>query len=121
MLNPMAKESQPEVSMLSEVLETMEISNPLQSLPVVRQSISLFTGELALFLPVGLGGLGWSSRERFWLGHLIESWGSGFVIHLQVSLSDEEGEIFLRALGMDRVEDLVVHMEGDMEVVENKQ
>ena len=116
MLNAMAEEFQPEVFMLSKVLETMGISSPLQLPLLVRQLIPLFTGKLALFLPVGLGGLDWSSSERTLFGHLVKHWCSGFAIHLQVGLSNEE-EMFLGALGVDRMENQVVRME----VVEDEQ
>ena len=42
----------------------------------------------------------------------------GFAIHLRIGLSEEEGDAFLGALGVDRMEEApVVKMEGDMEVV----
>ena len=44
---------------------------------------------------------------------------SKFVIHLRVSLTEEEGEAFMGALGVDRMEDHpVVEMEGNLEVVD---
>ena len=49
----------------------------------------------------------------------MESLVSGFVIHLRVSLTEEEGDAFMGALGADRMEDHpVVEVEGDMEVVD---
>ena len=49
----------------------------------------------------------------------MQSLVSGFVIHLRICLSEEEGDAFLRTLGVDRMEEaLVVEMEGDMEVVD---
>ena len=49
----------------------------------------------------------------------MQSWVSGFVIHLRIGLSEVEGDTFLGALGVDRMEDaLVVEMEGDMEVID---
>ena len=80
----------------------------------------LFSGELAPFLPVKLGGLNWSSRKRTLSGCLVESLDSGFAIDCQVSLGDVEGEMFLGALGEDGMGDPVVEMKGDMEVVEEK-
>ena len=51
----------------------------------------------------------------------MESLVSGFVIHLRVSLTEEEGETFMGAPGVDRMEDRpVVQMEGDMEVVDTE-
>ena len=42
----------------------------------------------------------------------------GFAIHLRIGPSEVEGDTFLGALGVDRMEDRpVVEMEGDMEVV----
>ena len=71
------------------------------------------------FLPACLGDLDWSSRERSLSGHLVQSWVSGFVIHLRIGLSEVEGDAFLGALEVDRMEDHpVVEMEGDMEVVD---
>ena len=52
-------------------------------------------------------------------GHLAESLAYGFTIHLRVSLTEEEGEAFMGALRVDRMEEQpVVEMEGDMEVVD---
>ena len=71
------------------------------------------------FLPACLGDLDWSSRERSLSGRLVQSLVSGFAIHLRIGLSEIEGDAFLGALGVDRMEDaLVVEMEGDMEVVD---
>ena len=71
------------------------------------------------FLPACLGDLEWSSRERSLSGRLVQSLVSGFAIHLRIGLSEIEGDTFLRALGVDRMEDVpVVEMEGDMEVLD---
>ena len=71
------------------------------------------------FLPACLGDLDWSSRERSLSERLVQSWISGFAIHLRIGLSDVEGDAFLEALEVDRMEDCpVVEMEGDMEVVD---
>ena len=49
----------------------------------------------------------------------MQSSVSGFVIHLRIGLSEEEGDTFLGALGVNRMEEApVVKMEGDMEVVD---
>ena len=49
----------------------------------------------------------------------MQSWVSGFAIHLRIGLSEVEGNAFLGALEVDRMEDRpVVEMEGDMEVVD---
>ena len=51
----------------------------------------------------------------------MQSLVSGFAIHLRIGLSEEEGNAFLGALGVDRMEEaLVVEMEGDMEVVDTE-
>ena len=98
--------------------ESQEDVQPLHLAPAWEQSIPLFSGELRSFLPVDLGSLDWSSRERSLSGCLVESLVSGFVIHLRVSLIEEEGDAFMGALGVDRMEDHpVVEMVGDMEVV----
>ena len=71
------------------------------------------------FLPARLGDLDWSSRKRSLSGCLVQSLVSGFAIHLRIGLSEVEGDTFLGALGVDRMEDApVVKMEGDMEVVD---
>ena len=71
------------------------------------------------FLPACLGDLDWSSRERSLSGRLVQSLASGFAIHLRIGLSEEEGDAFLGALGVDKMEEtLVIEMEGDMEVVD---
>ena len=44
---------------------------------------------------------------------------SGFAIHLRIGLSEEEGDTFLGALGVDKMEEApVVEMQGYMEVVD---
>ena len=49
----------------------------------------------------------------------MQSLVSGFAIHLRIGLSEIEGDAFLRALGVDRMEDHpVVEMEGEIEVVD---
>ena len=84
-----------------------------------EQSTPLFSGEMREFLPACLGDLEWSSRERSLSGHLVQSLVSGFAIHLRIGLSEVEGDAFLGALGIDRMENcLVIKMEGDMEVVD---
>ena len=84
-----------------------------------EQSSPLFSGEMREFLPAHLGNLEWSSRERSLSGHLVQSLVSGFAIHLRIGLSEVEGDAFLGALEVDRMEEApVVEMEGDMEVVD---
>ena len=83
-----------------------------------EQSTPLFSGEMREFLPARLGDLDWSSRERSLSGCLVQSWVSGFAIHLRIGLSEVKGDAFLGVLEVDRMEDRpVVEMEGDMEVV----
>src|ERR1700743_3535610 len=102
--------------------DVQESQGDLQDLhlaPDWEQSTPLFSGEMREFLPVCLGSLDWSSRERSLSGHLVQSWVSGFAIHLRLGLSEVEGDAFLGALEVDRMEDRpVVEMEGDMEVVD---
>ena len=87
--------------------------------PQVKQSTRLYSGEMREFLPARLGDLDWSSGERSLSGHLVQSLESGFAIHLRIGLSEEEGDAFLGALGVDKMEEApVVEMEGDMEVVD---
>ena len=100
------------------VQENRENFQPLHLAPDWEQSAPLFSGEMREFLPAHLGDLDWSSRERSLSRCLVESVVSGFVIHLRIGLSEVEGDVFLGALGVDRMEDCpVVEMEGDMEVV----
>ena len=51
----------------------------------------------------------------------MQSLVSGFAIHLRIGLSEEEGDAFLGALGVNKMEEApVVEMKGDMEVVDTK-
>ena len=60
-------------------------------------------------------------RSRSLSSRLVQSLVSGFAIHLRIGLSEEEGDAFLGALGIDRMEEApVVEMEGDMEVVDTE-
>ena len=71
------------------------------------------------FFPACLGDLDWSSRERSLSGRLVQSLVSGFAIHLRIGLSEDEGDAFLGALWINRMEEaLVIKMEGDMEVLD---
>ena len=91
----------------------------LRLIPEVEQSTLLFSGEMREFLLSSLGDLDWSSGERSLSGRLVQSLESGFAIHLKIGLSNDEGDAFLGALGVDRMEEApVVEMEGDMEVVD---
>ena len=101
------------------VQESQEGLQDLHLAPDWEQSIPLFSGEMREFLPARLGDLDWSSRERSLSGRLVESMVSGFAIHLRISLSEVEGEAFMGALSVNRMEDCpVVEMEGDIEVVD---
>ena len=105
-----------------DVLESFRVQESqvdLRLAPELEQSTQLFFREMREFLPTRLGDLDWSSRERSLSGCLVQSLVSGFAIHLRIGLSKEEGDAFLGALGVDRMEEaLVVEMEGDMEVVD---
>ena len=101
------------------VQESQEVLQGLHLTPDWEQSTPLFSGEMREFLPARLGDLEWSSRERSLSGRLVQSLVSGFAIHLRIGLSELEGDAFLGALGVDRMENApVVKMEGDMEVVD---
>ena len=101
------------------VQENQEDLQYLHLTPDWEQLTPLFSDEMREFLPAWLGDLDWSSRERNLSGCPVQSWVSGFVIHLRIGLSDLEGDHFLEALGVDRMEDHpVVEMQGDMEVVD---
>ena len=107
-----------------DVLESFGIpesqeNQGLRLIPEVEQSTRLYSGEMREFLPSNLGDLEWSSGERSLSGRLVQSLESGFAIHLRIGLSNDEGDAFLGALGVDRMEEApVVEMEGDMEVVD---
>ena len=65
--------------------------------------------------------IGSRSKWRQVTGRLVQSLESGFAIHLRIGLSNDEGDAFLGALGVDRMEEVpVVEMEGDMEVVDTE-
>ena len=101
------------------VQESQEGLQGLCLIPEVEQSTQLYSGEMREFLPSNLGDLDWSSGERSLSSHLVQSLASGFAIHLRIGLSEEEGDAFLGALGVNKMEDCpVVEMEGDMEVVD---
>ena len=105
-----------------DILESFGVQEDLQGLHLTlewEQLIQLYSGETREFLPSHLGDLDWSSRERSLSGCLVQSLVSGFAIHLRICLSEEEGDAFLGALGVDRMEEaLVVEMERHMEVVD---
>ena len=101
------------------VQESQEDLQDLQPSLELEQSTQLYSGEMREFLPSRLGDLDWSSGERSLSGCLVQSLASGFVIHLKIGLSEEEGDAFLGALGVDKMEEApVVEMEEDMEVVD---
>ena len=104
-----------------DVLESFGVQEDLNQTSGLEQSTQLYSGEMREFLPSHLGDLDWSSGERSLSGRLVQSLVSGFVIHLRIGLSEEEGDAFLGALGVDKMEEApVVEMEGDMEVVDAK-
>src|ERR1700743_2400228 len=97
------------------IQENQESLEDVNLTPVLKRSTPLFSGELRGYLP----GLDWSSRERSLSGRLVQSLVSGFAIHLTIGLSEEEGDAFLAAVGVDRMEEApVIEMDGDMEVVD---
>ena len=110
---------------LQDVLESFgvqESQGGLQDLHLTldwERLTPLFSGEMREFLPAHLGDLDWSSRERSFSGHLVQSWVSGFAIHLRIGLSEVKGDSFMGALEVDKMEDHpVIEMEGEMEVVD---
>ena len=103
------------------VQESQEGPQDLRLILGVEQSTQLYSGEMREFLPSSLGDLDWSSGERSLSGRLVRSLKSGFAIHLRIGLSEEEGDAFLGALGVNKMEEApVVEMEGDMEVVDTE-
>ena len=118
-LVPISEGIPQDVQEIFGVQESQEGLQDLHLAPDWEQLTPLFSGEMREFLPACLGDLDWSSRERNLSGRLVQSWVSGFAIHLRISLSEVKGDAFLGALEVDRMEDcLVVEMEGDMEVVD---
>ena len=102
-----------------DILESFGVQEDLHLVLELEQSTQLYSREMREFLPSRLGDLDWSSGERSLSGYLVQSLVSGFVIHLRIGLSEEEGDAFLGALGVNRMEEApVVEMEGDMEVVD---
>ena len=102
-----------------DILESFGVQEDLHQASELEQSTQLYSGEMREFLPSRLGDLDWSSGERSLSGCLVQSLASGFVIHLKIGLSEEEGDAFLGALGVDKMEEApVVEMEEDMEVVD---
>src|ERR1700743_3109008 len=99
--------------------ESQEDLQDLRLIPEVEQSTQLYSGEMREFLPSNLGGLDWSSGERSLSSRLVQSLESGFTIHLRIGLSEEEGDAFLGAVGVDRMEEAPwIGMDRDMEVVD---
>ena len=110
-----------------DILESFGVQESQKSLQDLHlalegeQLTQLYSGEMREFLSARLGDLDWSSRERSLSGRLVQSLVSGFAIYLRIGLSEEEGDAFLGALGVDRMEEApVVKMEGDMEVVNSE-
>ena len=108
-----------------DVLESFGVQENQEGLqgprliPELEQLTQLYSGEMREFLPSRLGDLDWSPGERSLSGRLVQSLESGFAIHLRIGLSEEEGDAFLGALGVDKMEEApVVEMKGDMEVVD---
>ena len=90
------------------IQENQEELQGLRLIPEVEQSTLLYSGEVREFLPSSLGDLNWSSGERSLSGRLVQSLESGFSIHLRIGLSEEEGDAFLGALGIDKMEEAPV-------------
>ena len=90
------------------VQESQEGLQDLHLAPDWEQSTPLFSGEMREFLPACLGNLDWSSGERSLSGCLVQSWVSGFAIHLRIGLSEVEGDAFLGALEVSGRRDLTI-------------
>ena len=100
-------------------MESFGVHEDLHPTPELEQLTQLCYGEMREFLPSCLRDLDWSSGERSLSGRLVQSLESGFGIHLRIGLSEEEGDTFLGALGVDKMEEApVVEIEGHMEVVD---
>ena len=102
-----------------DILESFRVQEDLYPTSELEQSTQLYSREMKEFLPSRLGDLDWSSGERSLSGRLVQSLVSGFAIHLRIGLSEAEGDAFLGALGVNKMEEApVVKMEGDREVVD---
>ena len=102
-----------------DILESFGVQEDLHLASELEQSTQLYSREMREFLPSRLGDLDWSSGERSLSSHLVQRLVSGFAIYLRIGLSEEEGDAFLGALGVNKMEEApVVEMEGDMEVVD---
>ena len=85
-----------------DVLESFRAQEDLNQTSELEQSTQLYSREMREFLPSHLGDLDWSSGERSLSGRLVQSLVSGFAIHLRIGLSEEEGDAYLGALGVNR-------------------
>ena len=112
-LVPISEGIPQDVSESFRVQESQEDFQGLCLIPELEESTQLYSGEMRKFLPSHLGDLDWSSGERSLSGCLVQSLESGFAIHLRIGLSEEEGDAFLGALGVNKMEEApVVKMEG---------
>ena len=64
----------------------------------------MFPGELRNYLPATLTDLDLQLRERNLSGNLVESWISGFTIHLRIELTSAEGKALMEVMGVDKME-----------------
>ena len=85
-----------------DVLESFGVQEDLHHVSELEQLSQLYSGEMREFLPSCPGDLDWSSGERSLSSRLVQSLVSGFAIHLRIGLSEEEGDAFLGALGVNR-------------------
>ena len=86
------------------VQENQEDTQHLHLAPPWEIFFPMFPGELRNYLPETLANLDLQSRERNLSGHLVESWISGFTIHLRIELTSAEGEALMEAMGVNEME-----------------
>ena len=95
---------------LQDVLQSFGVQEsqgdklPLYLAPPWEIFFLMFPGELRNFLPPTLADLDLHSRERNLSGHLVESWVSGFTIHLRIELTSAEKEVLMGAMGVNKME-----------------
>ena len=86
------------------VQESQGDEQPLHLAPPWEIFFPMFPGELRNFLSPTLANLDLHSRERNLSGCLVESWVSGFTIHLRIELTSAEGEVLMGAMGVEEME-----------------
>ena len=103
-LVPISKGISQDVLQSFGVQETQGDEQALHLAPPWEIFFPMFPGELRNYLPATLANLDIQLRERNLSGRLVESWISGFTIHLRIELTSAEGEGLMEAMGVDEME-----------------